>query len=190
MPPLAPPDPPLSDGIVALRAWRDTDAGAIAAMMDEPAIARWTRAPSPYRERDAVEWLALHPAMLRRGSELPLAIVDTDSGDLLGSISLRFREDARGEFGYLLAAPARGRGLATRALRLLAAWAFEEHGLARLEVLVQPDNEASLAMAERAGFRREGVLRSHTELRGRRVDMVMLAQLRGDYEKSRATRGS
>ena len=190
MPPLAPPDPPLTDGVVALRGWRDADAGAIAAMMEEAEIARWTRAPSPYRERDAIEWLALHPALLRRGEELPLAVVGADGGELVGSMSVRFRGDGRGEFGYLLAAQARGRGLGTRALRLFAEWAFDEHSLERLEVLVHPDNAASLAMAERAGFQREGVLRSHAVIRGQRVDMVMLALLRSDYRKSRATRGS
>jgi RimJ/RimL family protein N-acetyltransferase len=50
----------------------------------------------------------------------------------------------------------------------------------RLEVLVQPQNEASLALAERVGFRREGLMRSHSVIRGRRVDMVMLALLRGE----------
>jgi RimJ/RimL family protein N-acetyltransferase len=187
---LVPPDPPLTDGVVALRAWSDADAGAIAAMMEDPEIARWTQAPSPYRERDAVEWLALHPALLRRGEELPLAVVDAQSGELAGSMSVRFRGEGRGEFGYLMAAGFRGRGLGTRALRLFASWAFQTHALARLEVLVQPENEPSLAMAERAGFVREGVLRSYKPVRGRRVDMVMLALLRSDYEKSRAMRGS
>ena len=177
---LAPPDPPLTDGVVALRGWRDADAGAIAAMMDEPEIARFTRAPSPYGERDAIAWLALHPALLRRREELPLAVVDPGGERLLGSVSLRFRGDGRGEFGYVVAAPARGRGIGTRALRLLSRYAFDEHGLERLEVLVQPDNEASLALAERVGFRREGVLRSYTTIRGRRVDMVLLAMMRGE----------
>jgi RimJ/RimL family protein N-acetyltransferase len=187
---LVPPDPPLTDGVVALRAWSDTDAAAIAAMMEEPEIAQWTQAPSPYREGDAIQWLALHPALRRRGEELPLAVVDVQSGELAGSISVRFRGEGRGEFGYLLAANARGRGLGTRALRMFAEWTFETHAVDRLEVLVQPDNTRSLAMAERAGFVREGVLRAYKPVRGRRVDMVMLALLRSDYEKSRATRGS
>ena len=180
---LAPPDPPLTDGVVALRGWRDADAGAIAAMMDEPEIARFTRAPSPYGERDAIAWLALHPALLRRREELPLAVVDPGDERLLGSVSLRFRGDGRGEFGYVVAAPARGRGTGTRALRLLSRYAFEEHRLERLELLVQPDNEASLALAERVGFRREGVLRSYTTIRRRRVDMVLLATTRGELRE-------
>src|SRR5689334_12692740 len=177
---LTPPDPPLSDGVVTLRAWRDTDAAAIARMMDEPEIARWTRAPSPYRESDAIAWLTTHPVLLRRRTELPLAITDAGSGELIGSIGLRFPEDGRGEFGYLVAAGARRRGVAARALRLYARYAFEELDVHRLEVLIQPGNEASLALAEKLRFRREGTLRKYTVIRGQRVDLVMLSMLRGE----------
>ncbi len=180
MPALAPPDPPLTDGVVTLRAWRDTDADALVRMMDEPEVARWTRAPSPYRESDAIAWLATHPVLLRRRTELPLAITDAASGELLGSIGLRFPEDGRGEFGYLVAAAARRRGVAARALRLYARYAFDALGVERLEVQIQPANEASLALAESVGFRREGTLRSYTVVRGQRVDLVMLSMLPGE----------
>jgi RimJ/RimL family protein N-acetyltransferase len=166
--------------VATLRAWRDSDAGALTAIMDEPEIARWTRAPSPYEERHALEWLATHSTLMRRRAELPLAIEDAATGELLGSMALRFPEDGRGEFGYLVASGARRRGVASRALRLYAGWAFDELGIERLEVLVQPDNEASLALAEAVGFQREGLLRSHTVMRGRRVDMVVLGMLRGE----------
>lgn len=180
MPPLAPPDPPLTDGIVTLRGWRDADLGPLTALMDDAEIARWTRAPSPYEERHALEWFATHSTLLRRRTELPLAIVAAGDGELLGSIALRFPEEGRGELGYLVGAHARRRGVAARALRLYAGWAFEELGMARVEVLIHPDNTASLALAEAVGFRREGVLRSHTVLRGRRVDMVVLGMLPGE----------
>lgn len=180
MPPLAPPDPPLTDGFVTLRAWRDTDVPALTAMMDEPEIARWTRAPSPYEERHALEWMATHSTMMRRRAELPLAIADAQSDELIGSMGLRFPDEGRGEFGYVVATGARRRGVATRALRLYSQWAFDELGVERLEVLVQPGNVASLAVAERVGFRREGVLRSHTKAHGRRVDMVVLGLLPGE----------
>ena len=183
MAPLAPPDPPLTDGVVTLRGWRDSDAGALTAMMDEPEIARWTRAPSPYLERHAIEWLATHSTLMRRRTELPLAIEDAASGELIGSMALRFPEDGRGEFGYLVAAGARRRGVASRALRLYAKWAFDELGVERLEVLAQPDNAASVALAESVGFRREGLLRSYTSLRGQRVDMVVLGMLRGELRQ-------
>jgi RimJ/RimL family protein N-acetyltransferase len=176
---LTPPDPPLTDGVVTLRAFRDTDADAIVAMMDEPEIARWTRAPSPYRLEDAIEWLAKLPAAPVRG-DLPLAVVDAGTDELVGNIAVHLGDDGRGEFGYAVAARARRRGVASRALRLYARWAFEELGLARLEVHTRPANAVSIALAERVGFKREGVLRSYTVIRGERSDVVMLSLLPGE----------
>jgi RimJ/RimL family protein N-acetyltransferase len=180
MAPLNPPDPPLADELVSLRGWRDSDAPAVARMFQDPEAVRWTRAPSPYRERDAIEWLASLPALVRRGDALPLAVTRPDDGELIASIDLRVRGEGRGEFGYVVAEWARRRGVGTRALRLYSRWAFETIGLQRLELLVQPGNEASLALGARAGFQREGLLRSHSLVRGERKDMVMLSLLPGD----------
>jgi RimJ/RimL family protein N-acetyltransferase len=180
VPPLTPPDPPLTDGVVKLRGFRDDDADAIAEMMDDEEMSRWTRTPWPYRRPDAVEWLESQPGLRERGSELNLAIVDASNDELAGSMGLRFRDDARGELGYLVARWARRREFGSRALRLYAGWAFEELGLGRLEILIRPENEASRAMAESVGFRREGVLRSHTVVRGERADMVIYGLLPGE----------
>jgi RimJ/RimL family protein N-acetyltransferase len=177
---LAPPDPPLADGVVALRSWRNSDVAAITRMFQDDEALRWTRAPSPYREGDAFQWLASLPTQMRRGDALPLAVTDADDGALLGSIDLRMRGEGRAEFGYVIGAWARGRGVGTRALGLYSRWAFETLRLARLELLVQPGNEASLALGRRVGFTEEGLLRSHSLVRGERKDMVMMSLLPGD----------
>jgi RimJ/RimL family protein N-acetyltransferase len=179
---LNPPDPALEDSVVTLRPWRNSDAPAITKMFQDPEALRWTRAPSPYRERDAFEWLASLPTQLRRGDALPLAVTSATDGKLLASIDLRIRGEGRGEFGYVVAAWARRKGVATRALGLYSRWAFEKLGLMRLELLVQPDNEASLALGVKAGYTREGLLRSHSVIRGERKDMVVMSLLRGEFE--------
>jgi RimJ/RimL family protein N-acetyltransferase len=180
---LNPPDPPLEDGVVALRGWRTTDARDIARMFQDRTALEWTRAPVAYGDGDARQWLASLPAQMRRGDALPLAITDAAEGDLLGSIELRMRGEGRAELGYVVAAWARGRGIATRALQLYARWAFETLRLERLELLVQPGNEASLALGERVGFTREGLLRSHSLVRGERKDMVMMSLLLGELRE-------
>lgn len=177
---LALPDPPLADDLIALRGWRETDAPAITQMFQDGEALRWTRAPSPYHERDARAWLASLPAQQRQGDALALAITDAGDGSLVGSIDLRMRGEGRGELGYVVAEQARRRGVGTRALALYSRFAFATLGLARLELLVQPDNEPSLALAERAGFVREGLLRSHSLVRGERKDMVMMSLLPSD----------
>jgi RimJ/RimL family protein N-acetyltransferase len=179
---LAPPDPPLDDGVITLRPWRNSDAPAITRLFQDPDALAWTRAPSPYRQGDAYQWLASLPTQMRRGDGLPLAVTDASDGSLIASIDLRMRGEGRAEFGYVVAAWARGRGIGTRALRLYSRWAFDTLGVARLELLIQPGNEASLALGRRAGFVEEGLLRSHSLVRGERRDMVMMSLLPGDLE--------
>lgn len=174
MPGLPHLEEPLTDGVVALREWTDADAAALVAPLDEPEIARWTRVPSPYTRADAEEYLAGREPRRESGEELSLAIVSASTGELLGSISVRVasQESLRGELGYLVFAPARRRGVAARAVRLLARYAFESLGLRRVEILTATGNAPSQRVAEKAGFTREGVLRSHTAGRGERLDMV------------------
>jgi [ribosomal protein S5]-alanine N-acetyltransferase len=79
----------------------------------------------------------------------------------------------------------RGRGYASSALTLAAGWLFAACGLERLALLTETDNEPMLRVAAAAGFVREGVLRSHTRERGRRVDGVILSLLPGDPRGAR-----
>jgi RimJ/RimL family protein N-acetyltransferase len=68
------------------------------------------------------------------------------------------REPGFGEIGYWVAAEARGRGIATRGVRLLADWCRDELGLTRIEVLPHKDNLPSRRVAEKAGFTDTGEL--------------------------------
>jgi RimJ/RimL family protein N-acetyltransferase len=144
------------------------------APLNEPEIASWTRVPSPYTRADAEEYIAGREQRRESGEELSLAIVSASTGELFGSIGVRVasQEHLRGELGYLVFAPARGRGVATRAVRLVARFAFDQLGLRRVEILTATGNRASQQVAEKAGFTREGVLRSHTDGGDARLDMI------------------
>ena len=61
---------------------------------------------------------------------------------------------------------ARGRGVATRAVELLAGWAFAELGLEALKITCDPANRGSRRVAERAGFRFDRVLHAHLPDKG------------------------
>jgi RimJ/RimL family protein N-acetyltransferase len=92
--------------------------------------------------------------------------------------------DYRGRIGYWVAAGARGRGVCTRALRLLARFGLDELGLVRLELITDPDNVASQRVAEKVGFRREGVLRAHLRHPDGRIrDSVMFSLLPGELRE-------
>jgi RimJ/RimL family protein N-acetyltransferase len=177
------PEPPLRSDSLALRTWRSTDMPAVVAACQDPAIVRFAAAvPSPYREADAYAWFASQEPARRAGLRLEMAIVDLKSDDLLGSIALSNVEHAhsRAMVSFWVAPEARGQGAATRALRLLAGWAFDSLRLTRLELFIEPDNTASQRMAERCGFVREGLLRSRWASKGRRRDSIVYGLLTGE----------
>ena len=89
-----------------------------------------------------------------------------------------------GEVGYWLRSEVRGRGLTGRAVVLVSRWSFEELGCERLQLRADSDNLASQRVAEKAGFTREGVLRSvHFNPRQeRRVDFVMFSLLPSEID--------
>jgi RimJ/RimL family protein N-acetyltransferase len=176
------PDPPLSDGAVALRPWREADAPALAAACQDPEIPRWTVVPSPYTEEDARDHIARSAASRTAGESLSLAMVDAETDALQGACGLgRFDwENRSAEAGYWVASEARGGSVGTRAVRLLARWALQSLRLERLAVLANPENEPSQRLAMRAGFTREGLLRSYRERKGVREDLVVFSLLPSD----------
>ena len=144
---------------------------------------RFSWRTAPYTETDARGYFAEQEETRLRGEGLSFALVEPRDQDVvLGAVSLyEVRQDQGcAAVGYWLAPWARGRGAATQAVRVLARWAFAELGLARLELTCGPDNEASQHVAERCGFSREGLLRSHVPFKGARRDSVIYSLLPGE----------
>ena len=163
-----------ADGIV-LRPWRLDDAPAVYAACQDPELLHWIPViPRPYAEEDARAFVSGESA---RGEQFAV----TEDGRVVGSIGMGVNDQKTGHIGYWCAAEARGRGVMTRALRLLCRHALDELQLERLELVTDPDNAASQRVAEKVGFRREGILRSHIRHPdGRRRDSVMFSLLPGE----------
>jgi RimJ/RimL family protein N-acetyltransferase len=162
------PDPPLTDGVITLRAKREEDLDAITAALQDPEIPRWTRVPSPYTLEIAQEWFVQSEALRLAGEHLNLLTVDAETGALLGSVGL-MRDAALpgvGELGYWTAKEARGRGLCVRAVVLLRDWGVATLGLRRVEILVDAENAPSRRVAEKAGFTDTGELRVAPRVEG------------------------
>jgi RimJ/RimL family protein N-acetyltransferase len=153
--------PTLSDGEIAVRPLAPDDIPDIIAACTDPEIPRWTRVPSPYTREDAERFIAIAATEAAAGAGAALAIAGT-GGRLIGTVGLMEvdRERRYGELGYWIAAPARGRGAAARAVALLRDWAHAELGLGEIEILAHRDNRASQRVAERAGFADTGEIRS------------------------------
>ena len=86
----------------------------------------------------------------------------------------------RAEAFYWLDRTVRGRGLAAEALELVVGWAFRGFDVIRVQLVTHPDNQASQRVAERCGFRREGVLRAWEPVKNAQPDVVMYGRLATD----------
>jgi len=175
------PEPQLADEHVALRPWAERDLKALAAAGTDELIRRF-RGGQPANEAEARDWLAaVEPARLR-GERLELVIAEAATDAALGSITLWSLSVTHRSalVNYWVRREARGRGIAVRAVGLLARWCFGCLDLARLQLFIDPDNVASQRVAERCGFVREGLLRSHVENAGRRYDSLVYGLLPGE----------
>jgi len=170
----------MTDGTITLRAWSMDDAEVVRDAVQDPEIPRFMGIPRHHTLEGVQRWLESVPAGFEAGTAASFAIVSAHSGELLGSIGVdRSCDDPEiGEVGYWVVADERARGVATAAVRLVLPWAFQALGLARIEITTHPENMASLRVADKCGFRREGVLRSYREQHGKRVDLVMCSLLR------------
>ena len=163
----------LGDGEILLRPYSEADVPALTALCQDPDIQRRIDLPTPYGAGDALEYIT--------NVGTTRAIVDAQSGELLGSIGWRIVDQENVQVGYWVGPGFRRRGIATRALRLLSHWALDELGTGRVQLLTEPDNDASQRVAEKAGFGREGLLRRYVRLRdGTRRDGIMFSLLPED----------
>jgi RimJ/RimL family protein N-acetyltransferase len=171
----------LREGDLVLRPWTEDDVSALVEACNDPDIAHWIPViPSPYTEEDALGFVR---GEVPGAPEHSFAITVDES--VVGAIGMGVNSHGyRGAIGYWIAAPARGRGICTRALRRLSRWGLDDLELKRLELITDPDNVASQRVAEKVGFTREGVLRSHLmHGDGRLRDSVMFSLLPGELRE-------
>ena len=169
----------LRDRELELRRLAPADRDAVFEACRDPEIQRWTTLPAPFTRADAD--LLVEEAALRWRDGIVAELVVLEDGRLVGATHLAFHADWRASVAYWLAPEARGRGIATRAVRLLLRWAFETFDdLVRVELWSMVGNEASDGVARRLGFVEEGILRSRLPARGTFHDVRCFSLLRGE----------
>ena len=160
MAPIPYPDPPVSDGVVTLRAPKPEDAAVVTAFCDDPSILPWIPLPSPYTEADYREWRDRAEESRQAGVDLQVIVAATETDRAIGTLGFKHLDrSAYAEIGYLMGAPSRGKGLMARALRLARDHATHAFGAERVELLIHHDNEASQRVARAAGFAETGEYR-------------------------------
>jgi RimJ/RimL family protein N-acetyltransferase len=148
-------------------------------MLGDPEMLRFTRIPEPVPADFAETWFARYERGRADGTRMNFAVVEGRERTLVGFAVAPVidTEAATVELGYGVASWARGRGVATAALRELTTWAFTELGMVRCELLIDVDNAGSQRVAERCGYTFEGVLRSVYVKPGRRTDTQIWSRL-------------
>lgn len=153
-----------------LRAPVPQDTDAVYAAAQDADIQRWTTVPSPYLPEHARSFVEeLVPGGWADGSVLTFGLF-LPEGDLVGMLSITLRPPDGAEVGFWATKEHRGNGYVTEAVLAAAHWAFTRLAVDRLEWRAVVGNDASRAVAERAGFTLEGTLRSALGIRGVRRD--------------------
>jgi RimJ/RimL family protein N-acetyltransferase len=162
-----------------LRPWRDSDLGELAQASSDRYITSITSVPAPYTTEAGHAFLRRMTELAAGGVVVPRAIAERTTGAVVGHISLRLRDLDLGRIGlgYWVLPAARGRGAAGEAVSGFTDWAFARLGAQRAELCVEPWNEPSKRVALRAGFVREGLLRSFQAMGGQRCDVEMFARI-------------
>jgi RimJ/RimL family protein N-acetyltransferase len=174
------PDVGITDGTVVLRMPVVDDVDALLPSFADPALREAGNLPD-FDRPQMLAMLPQLPALAASGRLLPLIAIDPRSGDCVGGGTLHHLDAERAivEIGYWILPHARRRGFATRIARILADHAFAL-GVERVAAYVNVGNVASERTLERAGYTREGVVRSLPVPSGRRRDKTLFSLLRGE----------
>ncbi len=173
----------LTDGEVVLRDYAERDIPEILIAHQDDArmhlLRGEDRPPSGAELGRAAEREAADRAI---GERATLTILEPGDDVCRGQIRVHpvDWDQSRAEVGIWLAPQVRGRGIGRGALRLVGAWLLGPCGLARVELLAEPDNAPMIRAAHAAGFTREGVLREYVRKRGQGVDIVIMSLIRED----------
>jgi len=154
------------------------DVDAVAPAFQDQAVGGAANMPR-FTARELRQQVREFSTVLEEGVMIPLVVVA--DGHIQGGGTLHHFdwEHGQAEIGYWLFTHTRGRGTATKTARFLAEYGFSL-GLQRIEARVFAGNSASERVLERAGFTREGVIRSMPRRAGGRADQTLYSLLPGE----------
>jgi RimJ/RimL family protein N-acetyltransferase len=178
------PRPRLADDAIRLEPLSEAQLPALLELIQDDDVKRFTLVPTVADEGFVRGWLSNYEAGWDDASRAGFWICGVADGAFLGFAAIVHLDlDVHeGEIGYMVVPAARGRGVSVRAVRLLTRWGFDELGLERLELRIDVTNSPSERVAERAGYRQEGILRNVYFKEGLRSDTGIWSRLRSDLE--------
>ncbi|MCX7512180.1 GNAT family N-acetyltransferase [Frateuria sp. STR12] len=180
-----PLDLELAHGPLRLRPWQPADAPALHLAVQESleTVGRWLPwCHAGYDLRQAQAWIRHCREGWMADEHFAFGVFERGSNALLGSVGLNQRNFAHrsAALGYWVRQSRQGDGIARQAARLAARFGFRTLGLARIEIVVLPDNHASRRTAEQAGARFEAIARHRIWTHEAARDAAVYALVPGD----------
>lgn len=178
--------PVLTDGVVTLRTHRGDDVDAMTEMCRDPEMARWTTVPVPYERHMSEEFLGAIAQGWREQTSYCFAIEAADgAGEARYAGNIDLRTKPRPDIGFALHPWARGRGLMTRALRLVCRWGFDQLGMPLIHWECHAGNIDSWRVAWACGFTFVTEMPGYSPQRGELHDAWLGVLKAGDEQRPR-----
>jgi len=166
---------PATDPVITLERINESHIDGVAALYNDPAIARQTL-QMPFQSTE------LWRQRLAQVDERLVKVVALHEGTVIGNIGLeqysRIRRSHAGSFGMGVAVAWQGKGVGSKLLATTLDIADNWMNLRRLELTVYADNEAAIALYKKHGFEIEGLFRDYAVRDGVLVDTLSMARLR------------
>jgi RimJ/RimL family protein N-acetyltransferase len=172
MPALSWPNPLPRRGPIRLRPFGAHDLHLVAELATDPDLPLIGSIPSPFTEAEGLAYLERQHQRLADGAGWSFAIAELVTDRAVGSAGLWLHQDGPPTAGYAMAPSARGRGIASAALAALTEFAWTRPDVNRVELFIEPSNLASIAVADRCGYRRQELVAGHSDFGGIRRDML------------------
>jgi ribosomal-protein-serine acetyltransferase len=175
----------LTDGELLLRPLQRTDREALfeAVIESVPQVSPWLPwCHSGYAIAETDAFIESCITAWLQQAYFPFAIFDARTGQYLGGTGVNHieRMNRLGNVGYWIRTSATRRGVASKAVRLVAKFAFETVQLVRLEIVVRPDNVASRRAAEKSGAKLETIARNRIFHHGKACDAALYSLIPAD----------
>ncbi len=177
--------PQLETDRLVLNNLKANDIPLIIKYASDPQISEFTlNLPHPYFEKDAVYWLNLANEGLRTGSRMIFAIRSKETMAFMGGISFSINlKNERAEAGYWIGLPFWNKGYVTEALKLMIKYGFEDLKLNKITSSHLGGNPSSGRVMEKAGLKKEGLLKKHLKSKMVFHDLVNYGLTKEEYLK-------
>lgn len=169
-----------------MRNLRKSDASSICHFANDRKIFRYTILPYPYTIKDAEKFIPYAHKNLKDQNSFELGITLIGKDEVIGMIGIKHIDrdnKLSAELGYWLGRKYWRQGIMFEAVWLMLDFAFNDINLHKVFAKAMEPNKASSRLLEKAGFKREGLLREYEKRAGKWMNVYYLGLLKKEFKK-------